>query len=298
MSKPPLLPALGFIAIAGALFFLAFVMPSRDPSSPPEAAEPARRRVMEMGSFETPELGAAAVAAGNQTVVLGADAVKQPMTTAQAGRVRAAQREFLSNPDHWIPEKAEQVCVLQERYQWWRARWAAHMLRSSQVNVSPGTGSGVQTYRRMMDAACADLTKLSPAAKKKWAAWEAKNWEGWMGQPLMEKPAPNIPPAMAADADLLSRHASAARPLLEEFEYLDDLPEQIEARWDNTPAVGKAHANDLARDVELTAAEAQLHRVREELAVIAARLSAERVRWQARGWDGYAIGDGTEKTGQ
>jgi hypothetical protein len=212
--------------------------------------------------------------------------------------VKAAQRGFLLNPDRWIPGKAEAMRVISERYQTWRARWVTRLLRSSRGNISIGGAAGVQTYRGRVDALCADLTKLSPAAKKEWDEWEAKNWEGWTPQPPNGEPLVQATPAGSADADLLSRHTSIAQPLLNEYEYLEDLPQEIEKRYANAAPAMNADSLDLLRRAELTAAEAQLNRVSRELAVLAAQTGAERRRWQSKGWDGYVIENSTGGTGR
>lgn len=295
MTKPPLIPVLGLTAVLGAVFFLVFAMPPRDPQSLAEAAHNAQ--VLQRRAAEAAKLAGAASAVPS-AIADAASTVPHPSppgTTAEAGRVKAARREFLLHPDHWLPEKAEELRAAAGPFHEWRSRWVARILRA-QWGDQYVTGSvGMQTYRRKMDALCADLTKLRPAARKQWDEWEAGNWVGWTPLPLEPEADSPATSQQRASADLLFRHTAFARPLLDEYEYLEDLPRDIEAKFDSMMPVGKAHALDLPREVELAAAEAQLDRVRRELAALAAQTSAERRQWQSRAWDGYVIENTVKK---
>ena len=161
MRKLPLLPTLGLTAVAGALVFLALTMPPRDPQA--LAAEKAR--VMQGRAAEAAERSESAsnAAAGEEPVRAGNP---PPMTTAQAARLKAAQREFLINPEIWPPEVAADLTVVWQSWHTWRARWIGRVLGSRTAPADMGS-VGVRIFRRKADVLCADLTKLSPAAKKK-----------------------------------------------------------------------------------------------------------------------------------
>ena len=82
--------------------------------------------------------------------------------------------------------------------------------------------------------------------------------------------------------------------MLDEYEYLEDLPLEIEKRYARGVVVGPGEAGEFYQRMELAAAETQLNRVRQELSSAAAGVSAARVYWQAKGWDGYAAGNGPD----
>ena len=266
-SSPRFFTHLAFLALLTALGMLYWLSSVQTPAAG-ERGEAARRRVASdvLSAGRT----AAAEDGSSETAALPAAGVPQDVTTAEAGRIRAAQRAFLAEPSRWTAAQAPVVGTASWFYFSTRKDWMDRVLRAPGYNLT--TTAQLQSACAQLDKACADLTLLTPEAKKSWRDWQSGKWQGW-DRPDPNPPGPGKADQPASDAPRNAVEETVAKchgqilPLLKEYEYLLNLRESSAQGTDET-ATG-------APDPLRAAADAQIARVEQEIAATAGLLQKE-----------------------
>ena len=253
-ASPRIFTSLAFVALLAALGFLFWTS-----GNFPESGVPSRPGIAMQRALTAPgSAGAAAAAGGDTAAPLPAARAPQGVTTAEAGRVRAAQRAFLADPARWNASQAPAVGTAAWFYYTTRQDWMDRVLRAPGYNLT--TTALLQTARTQLDKTCQDLTLLTPDAAKAWRTWQSRKWDGWQ-QPDPDPPGPSGPKAAHPPnpatlvTEVVQECRGLIRPLLNEYEYLLDLRDV-----DEMPAT--TDGVDFVRP----AADAQISRVEQELA--------------------------------
>ena len=182
-KKPPslLLPILTLTAVAGAAVFLMFLADVFEASR----KEALRAQAEQERAYAAARRAAAAKEAKPPEV---RRQIRMPAITGKSVYLRRLQRRFLMDSSHWEASQKARIDSLIERRQAVRDELTAALLNpsSSEAAVSGAATALAKTipqFRWQLESLCADLTKLTPAARAEWNACEARQWEGCSLEP-------------------------------------------------------------------------------------------------------------------
>lgn len=275
MKRPPLPHTLALTAVAGAVVLLALTAPSCDPQE--DAARHARtaqHRAFAEALHADPETqradAAERAAQARATASVSSPLLPPAVNYKQDAQIASRRREFLSLADHWPPDVARKLQPPAVAYQLYRKQWMRALVNAAGTAETGNMGRiaesmerATRIYRQDFDRLCADLTQLTPEARRRWDSWEERNWEGWSR--LMPDPDAKVanfysdPANPAGNPRTVSASGtdSSLPPLLEQLEYLDDLRHRLTGEQQ---LAGVTEASDAVRKqfTDTAAAEAIL----------------------------------------
>jgi len=191
-----------------------------------------------------------------------------------------------------IPRKAERtgdanlrLAVLTRlEYEFGRYIWGEHDNLLKPVLAKPGAAGAlrrVEEASREREAAIHDLTSLTPEARQQWDRLEAARWRGYN----IAKPAkPDDPKAVVAAVKFNADRKELTRPLVEEYERLDDLSAGISERLNNNQPGQPVTEQDRELLIETTLGR---NAVRTRLYNLLMESEKQHQEWIAKGWKGY-----------
>jgi len=217
-----MLSILTVAAAAGTVVFFTAVMPSCDQEAAVAGAQ--RRAFCAATGTTTAEMARALAEEARAHVEEHQMKLQLPADFAERVHVRPSRRKFMMNADRWqYAEKTAHLPHLIRQYYDLRAVWAQCQFDINPESPGIEAGAALPKARRFLDRSCADVSLLTPEARKEWDAWEAKKWAVY---PLVDVD-PYVYSVQGAgaradderEAFFFQRHA-ALRPIQDQLEYL------------------------------------------------------------------------------
>lgn len=279
-NRPLLLSALTVIAGTGLTAYLLRRLPAAPDSDASTAARPAEQaRAFAAAVDGTDDNGQPA-----GTVPTTAAAVRQSGDAAMATEV--ARYDFLRTAERTGDASLRLAMLVSLENEIGRAQSIRTVpgLQPFYINSDAGDSGTIrrkEDTRREYETALTDLTTLTPEAR---AQWDRAQATGWREDPPVPAFPPPVDPALhAAVLDFSETRAALTKPLLREYERLEELYHDIRQSFDS-PSAGPAKPAAITPLLEShTTLEAARHALYESM------METERLRrtWSEKNWAGY-----------